>query len=432
MASSIVANPLGGSWLPGIDFSGADPGVAFNDFSPRLGLTYNLTGDGRTLARANYARYYGQVGNGGVASTINPVGSTTLRYPWTDANRNQVAEAGEIVLSATPLNSSTNWSAANPANTVSANSVDPNLKNDTTDEFIIGVDREVGRGFAIGANYIYRKYGNFQWSDRVNFTSSEWVPVSFTPTTGCQGNDGLRTEASRCPTVSYYEPTIQQPTVVTLSNIPGYERVFSGIEVNGRKRMSSRWMMNTSFTYNTTDVHHNDFAGAGNQSSGTAGTIPISEDPTNRVVREGGQYDYLTSGSGIGNVYVNTKWLFKLSGLYELPWRVNVSGFYNARQGYPFEQGLLSPSRQRGAGTVFVVLDQVGELRLPNYHNVDFHVERPISFATVKFVPSLDVFNLTNGNTVQAIRGTQNAANANQIQAIVAPRVLRFGVRMTW
>jgi hypothetical protein len=432
MASSIVANPLGGPWLPGINFPGADPGVAFNDFSPRLGLTYNLTGDGRTLARANYARYYGQVGNGGVASTINPVGSTTLRYGWNDANRNQVAEDGEIRLNATPLSASTNWSAANPANTVSANSVDPNLKNDTTDEFIVGLDREIGRGFAVGANYIYRKYGNFQWNDRVNFTSADWVTTSFTPTTGCQGSDGLRTEASRCPTVTYYEPTIQQPTIITLSNVPGYERIFNGIELTGRKRMSNRWMMNTSFTYNTTDVHHNDFAGAGNQSSGTAGTIPISEDPTNRTVREGGQYDYLTSGSGIGNVYVNTKWLFKLSGLYELPYRINVSGFYNARQGYPFEQGILSPSRLRGAGTVFVVLDQVGALRLPNYHNVDFHVERPISLATVKFVPSLDVFNLTNGNTVQAIRGTQNAANANQIQAIVAPRVLRFGVRMTW
>jgi hypothetical protein len=33
---------------------------------------------------------------------------------------------------------------------------------------------------------------------------------------------------------------------------------------------------------------------------------------------------------------------------------------------------------------------------------------------------------------VQAIRGTQNATNANQIQAIVAPRVVRFGIRMTW
>ena len=86
----------------------------------------------------------------------------------------------------------------------------------------------------------------------------------------------------------------------------------------------------------------------------------------------------------------------------------------------------------RGAGTVFVVLDNVGELRLPNYHNVDFHVERPVSVMTLRFVPSLDVFNLANTNTVQAIRGTQNAANANQIQAIVAPRVVRFGVRVNW
>jgi hypothetical protein len=432
MASSIVANPLGGPWLPGIDFAGADPGVAFNDFSPRLGLTYNLTGDGRTLVRANYARYFGQVGNGGVASTINPVGSTTLRYAWSDANRNQVAEEGEIRLNATPLNTVGNWTAANPANTVSANSVDPNLKNDTTDEVIFGVDREVGRGFAVGANYIYRKYGNFQWNDRTNFTSADYATVSFTPTTGCQGADGLRTEASRCQAVTYYEPTIQQPTIITLSNVPGYERVFNGIELTGRKRLSSRWMMNTSFTYNTTDVHFNDFPGAANQASGTAGTIPISEDPTNRVQREGGQYDYLTTGSGIGNIYVNAKWLFKLSGLYELPFKVNVSGFYNARQGYPFEQGILSPSRQRGAGTVFVLLDNVGEQRLPNYHNIDFHVERPISLATLRFVPSLDVFNLTNSNTVQAIRGTQNAANANQIQAIVAPRVVRFGVRVNW
>ena len=72
--------------------------------------------------------------------------------------------------------------------------------------------------------------------------------------------------------------------------MPGYERVFNGIELTGRKRMSNRWMMNTSFTYNATDVHFDDFAGAANQSSGTAGTIPISEDPTNRTVREGGQY----------------------------------------------------------------------------------------------------------------------------------------------
>jgi hypothetical protein len=447
-ASSIVANPLGGPWLPGIDFPGADPGVAFNDFSPRLGVTYNLTGDGRTLARANFARYYGQVGNGGVAATINPVGSTTLRYPWSDANRNQVAEIGEIVLSAKPLNASTNWSAANPANTVSANSVDPNLKNDTTDELILGLDREVGRGFALGANYIYRKYGNFSWNDRVNFSSADWGPVTYTPLTltgipSCPGADN-RTEAGRCGTITYYEPRIQQPTVITLANASGYERVFNGIELTGRKRLSNHWLMNTSFTYNTTDVHFGDFGGSANQTSATGGTIPLSEDPTNLATREGGQYDYLTSGSGIGNVYVNAKWLFKLSGLVELPFKFNVSGFYNARQGYPFEQGINSPSRNNGAGTVFIVLDQVGERRLPNYHNVDLHLERPVSIMTMRVTPSIDVFNVGNANTIQAIRGAQNTlsqgtatapisvGNANQIQAIVAPRVVRFGIRVNW
>jgi len=42
------------------------------------------------------------------------------------------------------------------------------------------------------------------------------------------------------------------------------------------------------------------------------------------------------------------------------------------------------------------------------------------------------VFNVANSNTIQAIRSRENAANANQIQAILAPRVVRFGVRFNW
>jgi hypothetical protein len=436
MESSIVANPLGGEWLPGINFPGADPGVAFNDFSPRLGVTYNVSGDGRTLARANYARYFGQVGNGGVAATVNPVGSTTLRYPWIDANRNQVADVGEITLSANPISASTNWSAANPARTVSANSVDPNLKNDTTDEFILGLDREVGRGFAVGGSYIYRKYTNFWWSDRDGITSADWVQTSFTPT-GCPGADGQRIEAANCATITFFTPAFQQPTVVKLTNVPDYYRGYNGVELTGRKRLSNHWMMNTSFAYNATKVNYGSFPGG--QPSIAAATI--SEDPSNREAREGYEYDYLTAGSGIGNIYVNSKWLFKVSGLYELPYAINVSAFYNARQGYPQEISVQTPScptgvnsgcRGNGSGQIDVLLNPVGETRLPNFQNLDFHVERPIRVQTVTLVPSLDIFNVSNGNTIQAIRSRQNATNANQIQAIVAPRVLRFGIRVNW
>ena len=50
----------------------------------------------------------------------------------------------------------------------------------------------------------------------------------------------------------------------------------------------------------------------------------------------------------------------------------------------------------------------------------------------VKVVPAIDIFNLMNGNTTLSIRGTQNASNANTISSLLAPRVFRFGARVTW
>ena len=35
-----------------------DPGITFNDFSPRIGATYDFSGDGKTIIRGNFARYY--------------------------------------------------------------------------------------------------------------------------------------------------------------------------------------------------------------------------------------------------------------------------------------------------------------------------------------------------------------------------------------
>ena len=118
--------------------------------------------------------------------------------------------------------------------------------------------------------------------------------------------------------------------------------------------------------------------------------------------------------------------------MYQAPYAVNVSAFYNARQGYPQEITVQTPTRVNGAGQIDVLLDPVGETRLPTYHNLDLHVERPVKVQNVRFVPSLDVFNVANSNIIQAIRSRQNASNANQIQAIVAPRVIRFGVRFNW
>jgi hypothetical protein len=425
LASSVVANPILPNWLPALTFNGAEPTVTFNNFSPRVGFTYDLQGSGKTLARANYAMYYGQVGNGSIANQINPVTAAFIRFPWTDPNGDKTITANEIVTNLGNLGFGGNYDPTNPSFLGTANTIDPKLKNDRINEFIIGLDREVGAGFAVGGNYIWRRYDNFQFSRTVGLSPSDWTAAQFTPTANtCPAG-------ASCPAVTYYNANFPIPGVTNLTNFTAdqYHRTFNGVELTGRKRLSHRWLMNTSFAFNDTIVHMDGWAGDSAQGLPQDNLAGFPEDPSNRSQRNGAQYDFVTSGSGIGNVYVNAKWLFKVSGLYQLPYDFNVSAFYNARQGYPFET-VVRRSRVNGAGTIDLLLNNVGDSRLPNFQNLDFHLERPIRFGATSWLPSVDVFNVFNSNTVQAIRGVQNANNANSIQAIVAPRVVRFGMRV--
>jgi hypothetical protein len=427
LSSSIVANPILPNWLPAISFPGTDPKVILNNVSPRVGFTYDLRGTGRSLVRANYALYWGQVGTGAIASQVNPLTAAFIRFPWTDANGDRTIQASEIVTNRGNLGFGGNYDPANPGLLGTANTIDPNLKNDRTDELIVGADHEVGAGFAVGVNYIWRRYSNFQFSQTIGLSPSDWTAATFTPPAAtCP-------VGARCPTVTYYNANFPISGVTNLTNFTPdqYRRSFNGVEITGRKRLADRWLMNTSFAYNSTIVHMDGYAGDPAQGLPQDNLGGFPEDPTNRAQRNGAQYDFLTSGSGLGNVYINAKWLFKVSGLYQLPYDFNISAFYNARQGYPFEQ-VIRRSRANGAGTTDILLDNVGDNRLPNYQNLDFHVERPLRFGQTSWIPSLDMFNVFNSNTVQAIRGVQNASNANNIQAIVAPRVVRFGVRVRW
>ncbi len=159
----------------------------------------------RRCFAGNYAIYWGQVGDGGVSSQLNPVTAVTARYAWVDANHDTVVQPSEIYDSkgvlllsgGNPANfllESGNWNPANPGSPTTLNTVDPNLKNDRTDEFIVGFDREVGSGFAVGGNYIWRRYANCfsnacpGWAplNGVATDGSSYAPVQFTaPASTC-------------------------------------------------------------------------------------------------------------------------------------------------------------------------------------------------------------------------------------------------------
>jgi len=71
-------------------------------------------------------------------------------------------------------------------------------------------------------------------------------------------------------------------------------------------------------------------------------------------------------------------------------------------------------------------------VRYENTFGMDLRVDRNFRFGNISLIPALDIFNLTNANTVAAQNRQQAAANANQISGILAPRVMRFGITARW
>ena len=78
-----------------------------------------------------------------------------------------------------------------------------------------------------------------------------------------------------------------------------------------------------------------------------------------------------------------------------------------------------------------MLLDPLGDVRLDNLH-VRLPRRPVFRLGSVTLIPAIDVFNLTNSNTVQAINRNQAAANANTVSGIIAPRVARFGINVRW
>jgi hypothetical protein len=86
-ASTAAANPLFPEILPELVYDGSGPEITWKDFSPRVSLSYALNQSRKTVARASYARYAGQLFPNDV-TVANPVGGyyTYIAYRWHDAN----------------------------------------------------------------------------------------------------------------------------------------------------------------------------------------------------------------------------------------------------------------------------------------------------------------------------------------------------------
>ncbi len=421
LPSKTQANKAFPALVPGIVFTGYDTPFKWNNVSPRIAVTYALGQSRKTLLRAGYSRFSGQLGTTTVGQ-LNPsstAGSAT--YRWIDLNGDHFAQANEVQLNQF-ITAGGGFNPANPTAVTSANQIDPNLKAPVTQSVVFGVDHELMANLVLQVNYSYGRTNNlFGNRPRVGV-----VPGPNGDYTAGPGFSGTLPDGS-----AYNIPTfIPIAAKVTAGgngfltrNIPDYYSDYSGIEVTAIKRLSNRFMTHVGFGWNNAREH---FTSNNGLYDANGNPTPTLSEP----LKNGGQFAPQSSGSGAGSIYTNAKWQFNVSGLYQAPYGIELSANIFGRQGYPYPLFRQGTSAALGADSSLqiVVTPGIDRLRYPNVWDTDFRISREFKAERISVRTIFDVFNLFNANTALVRNNNIAASTFNALAQNLSPRIARAGV----
>ena len=219
--------PVGArTFLPAMAFPGADPGVDFNNFSPRVGFTYDVSATARRwrrpTSRATTVRW-------ATAASPRPSTRSRRRLCATRGSMRTATRSLRPTKSRPARTRSRSWRErgrprTRPTRCRRIRLIRISRTTPPTSSSSASIASSV-LGFAIGANYIWRRYDNFQWNDRVGHHDRRLCvdDVHAAPASTCPGSDGNRISAATCPTVTYFQPTFQKPTIAPAGERPGLQ-----------------------------------------------------------------------------------------------------------------------------------------------------------------------------------------------------------------
>jgi Carboxypeptidase regulatory-like domain len=396
---------------------------SFSNWSPRLSATYDLTGNGKTSVKAVWSYFYdtritiannlgglftqttltwGPNQSSGACSTAANSGC------WTDANRDGLVQANELI--GTPTASSSQF--RNGVLVPVGNNVDPSANIGRTREAIVGIQHELISNLAIGVDYIYRKYDQGTATYTVGYQpGAPGYPLSQIYTGPQTFTDPVTGQSAPYYTICDGCARPSGLGTILMTN-PNYQ-VYHGVDITATKRFSNRWQMQGALTLQTNPQYFPD---------GSATFI----NPTNRPFQE--------------SVSTIEPWIFKLQGSYTFPWDIIVSGNLNTYDGATRTLTINGPGQVYGGTTGTI-----------NYGTLEFTTRDTQRFGAIKLLDLgtqkvfqfnggrqrikliLDAFNIFNINTITAyVSGNMSTAGYTQPSTIVSPRVFRIGTQLVF
>lgn len=369
----------GNAFFPAQQFARIGDIPHWNDVVWRLGASYNLRGDGRSALKGFWGRFLIQEGTR-LVQQVNPNDLGGDFRNWTDRNGDDVAQPDELGPPTRPYGGR-------------VNKIDPGLDRPYSDEFTIGIEHELVRTFSVGVTY-FRRHNRRLFSG----LNRAVPPEAYTPVT-VQGPAGPVTVYNQDPATLGRADRI-------ITNLPGLEDTYNGIEITAHKRYADRWQLLAGLTIGKDEGLFD------------RGLNDDFNNPNLNVHRE-------DAVIGQDSTYIG-----KVVGHYLLPLDVNVSTNLRYFTGQP----VLKQITVRGLnqGTVSILDEPRGRTRLDNVTLWDVRVSKIFRPGRGQQMEAmLDVFNLLNEDARTVINGNVGPLFGRPI-AILPPRVARLGFKYTF
>jgi carboxypeptidase family protein/TonB-dependent receptor-like protein len=359
----------------------------WNVVSPRLGVTERLTADGRTILRASYGRFNQGVLTGEI-SPIHP-GVTPITTTAFDAATGGYTNLVSVVDPRINL------------------LLDPRTRTPRTDEYSIGVDRELGPRVAVALAYIRKSGSNFiAWTD-----------------VGGRYREETRTlaDGSTLPVFVLASSTASRRFLLT--NPDGYSLTYNGLVMVVEKRRSNGWQGLASYTLSRA-------YGLQASSGGTAADPQVSTVapafPT--AVAFGRDPNSLTNANG--RLPNDRPQMFRLAGTIDVPRTGFVVGanlqYFSGKPWAATAQIALPQGDQR------ILLEPRGSRRLSSQSILDLRLSRTIAVGGVGRIELLvDLLNALNDTAEEAL-ATDNlfSPNFGRPTVFIDPRRAMLSVRL--